>query len=558
MNSFHRFRPTSHFIAPHSWSNDPCGAVFVPETQEYLICYQWNPGTTDGGNCAWGMAKSRDLVTWEDCMPALWNGTTYDRKGVFSGSIVSRLVDGKRVLYLYYTSVSALPIHWSKPYIHGCESQSVAISSDYGLSWHRHSANPLLASPPKGPATSGWRDPFVSQWPSLSTLLQHDSSTSYMMIASGERGRGPQLHLYQSNDMINWEYTSMLLDVASNFSIPPDSPLLKAVNFECASFFTLDQTDYIIVGIEEPADSSRHNGHCLLWLSGTLCTDDGSPRFRIRGYGFLDHGLLYAAHIFRDAQGRLIQLGWADEAAKQSTIKRQGWAGCLGYPRELIHITRPATGGPVPNGWVLDEDRGQMSTLGVRPAPQVAQLRDAACTRSSLEGFCEMKSTNYEVEATLSGLTGSERLVLDLRASADFAETTKLVVDLAVGQVIVDRSCSSLAGLGAQANDTGYFTLLEGEELRLRFFVDESVLEVFLNERFALTSRIYPSMEASMRVSYDFGAFDTSKVQFRFWEGLGSAWLKRGSATVFDDLHPLKKVDVGAEYEPKREPIKVK
>jgi hypothetical protein len=25
-----RFRPKSHFIAPHSWSNDPCGAVYVP------------------------------------------------------------------------------------------------------------------------------------------------------------------------------------------------------------------------------------------------------------------------------------------------------------------------------------------------------------------------------------------------------------------------------------------------------------------------------------------------------------------------------------------------
>ena len=113
--AFKRFRPTAHFIAPHSWQNDPCGSVYIPETQEYIFCYQWNPGTTEGGNCAWGMAKSKDLVTWKDCSPAIKNGTSYDRLGVFSGSIVSRLIEGRRVLFLFYTSISAVPIHVSTP-----------------------------------------------------------------------------------------------------------------------------------------------------------------------------------------------------------------------------------------------------------------------------------------------------------------------------------------------------------------------------------------------------------------------------------------------------------
>src|ERR1700738_1229386 len=111
MFPFHRYRPTSHFIPPHSWSNDPCGAVFVPETEEYLICYQWNPGTTEPGNSAWGMARSKDLIAWDDCVPALTNGvdTAYDYCGVFSGSIFSKKVNGKTVLYLFYTSISSFP-----------------------------------------------------------------------------------------------------------------------------------------------------------------------------------------------------------------------------------------------------------------------------------------------------------------------------------------------------------------------------------------------------------------------------------------------------------------
>jgi beta-fructofuranosidase len=107
--AFYCFQPTSHFIAPHSWSNDPCGAVYIPETQDYIVCYQWNPGTAETGNSAWFMARSNDLVTWEDCSPAIRNGASYDCFGVFSGSIVSRTVDGRRTLFLFYTSVSVLP-----------------------------------------------------------------------------------------------------------------------------------------------------------------------------------------------------------------------------------------------------------------------------------------------------------------------------------------------------------------------------------------------------------------------------------------------------------------
>jgi len=59
-------------------------------------------------------------------------------------------------------------------------------------------------------------------------------------------------------------------------------------------------------------------------------------------------------------------------------------------------------------------------------------------------------------------------------------------------------------------------------------FVDNSIVELFANNRFALTSRIYPSLEASIGVSYDFGRFDTqNNVKFQCWEGLAAAWPHR-------------------------------
>ncbi|CAK7232659.1 hypothetical protein SCUCBS95973_008333 [Sporothrix curviconia] len=396
MDAFRRFRPISHFIAPHSWSNDPCGALYIPETQDYLLCYQWNPGTTVGGNCAWGMARSKDLTIWEDCPPALWNGTTYDRLGVFSGSIVSRVIQGQRTLFLFYTSVSALPIHWSKPYLQGCESQSVAISTDYGRSWHRSSANPLISAPPRESATTGWRDPFVSQWPSMSTLLGRDHKTNYMMIASGERDVGPQLHMYVSDDMVSWDYLSAVLGAQAGSNVSSNSSFSWGVNFECASFFTLGTTDYIIVGAEESNTSTRHNGHYLLWLSGTLVLRDGKPRFEVISHGVLDSGLL-----------------------------------------ELFQLSRPIEDVGSSQQWTVDEPSGQMTTLGIRPAPQVTALRSP--TFSSLETFNMIQSTNFEVEAQFSNLSGNETFIFNVRASPDFKEVSRIIVDLGKKQISIDR-----------------------------------------------------------------------------------------------------------------------
>ncbi|KAE9366942.1 glycoside hydrolase family 32 protein [Stipitochalara longipes BDJ] len=525
--AFIRFRPTSHFIAPHSWMNDPCGAVYIPETQEYIVCYQWNPGTANGGNAAWGMAKSRDMVTWEDCSPPLRNGKSYDRLGVFSGSIISRIVDGRRVLFLFYTSVSALPIHWSKPYIKGCESQSVAFSTDLGTSWHRFQSNPLLTIPPKRAATTGWRDPFVSKWEALSTLLQVDPSTDYMMVASGERDRGPQLHIYQSDDLLKWKMISTILTAPAGSSISKTGKLKYGMNFECASFFSFGGRQYIIVGVEEDHSSKHHSSRYLLWVTGELVLQSGKPRFKIKSHGLLDHGILYAAHISTDSEGRTIQLGWADEDVKQHVVSEQGWAGCLALPRELYEISKPITSVcDHENLWDIDESSGAMTTLGIRPAPQVFTLRKDL-RYDSLEKFSSILSTNFSVEATFKYLAGDERFIFKIRQCPNSTEATKITFDITAGLIIVDRSHSSLEDLGATSTDSGPFHLLPDEHLQIQIFVDNSIIEIYANDRFALTSRIYPSLETSIGASYDFGDFDEGHVEFRCWEGLKNAWPRR-------------------------------
>lgn len=55
----------------------------------------------------------------------------------------------------------------------------------------------------------------------------------------------------------------------------------------------------------------------------------------------------------------------------------------------------------------------------------------------------------------------------------------------------------------------------------MRFFIDVSIFEIYTDDRFAMMSRIYPSLEASVYASYDVGKFDERNVHFSAGKGLG-------------------------------------
>jgi beta-fructofuranosidase len=310
--------------------------------------------------------------------------------------------------------------------------------------------------------------------------------------------------------------------------VSPTSTLKFGMNFECASFFSFGERQYIVVGVEEGHNSEHHDSRYLLWMSGNLVMEAGMPRFNIRSHGVLDHGTSYAAHIFRDSEGRLLQLGWINENVEKHVIADQNWAGCLSHPRELYEISRPVSesrgGGDI---WDIDETCGTMTTLGIRPAPQVSALRDHLRPSSSLAMFSHIQSLNYSIEAIFRNFTGDEKFTFNVRQSPRSVEVTKIIFDMQAGLITVDRSRSSLQTLGGSSLDSGPFHLIPDEDIEIEIFVDNSILEVYVNDRFALSSRIYPSLETSLGASYDFGSFNEGDIEFRFWEGLNDAWPKR-------------------------------
>jgi beta-fructofuranosidase len=235
------------------------------------------------------------------------------------------------------------------------------------------------------------------------------------MVASGEKQRGSHLHLYSSNNLLDWDFQSTILDVQVGAPVSPSSDFKWGKNFECASFFSIGEKNYIAVEVEEDFDSKRHNSHCTLWLCGDFVLENGKPRFKITSHGVIDYGILYAIRLFRDEE-RLLQLGWAGEAAKPKVVKEQAWAGCLGHPQELSRISTPTSQAILNDDiWNVDHKSGTMTTLGVRPAPQVSRLRSKKIT--TLREFSRLRSDKFEVKADFRNIYGSEKFILNGRQS---------------------------------------------------------------------------------------------------------------------------------------------
>ncbi|KAG5458995.1 MAG: concanavalin A-like lectin/glucanase domain-containing protein [Olpidium bornovanus] len=204
------------------------------------------------------------------------------------------------------------------------------------------------------------------------------------------------------------------------------------------------------------------------------------------------------------------------------------------YHNVLDPDNRLATLGPfmVTDGPKVRElETKVVRTLGVRPILEVETLRgpDVFTFRDGEHEYpSEIPiggSVNYEIVATAKNVPEGGRVGFVIRHTADGSEQTVVYFDRARGRVVIDRSRSTKTEGVFVGEDTGKFELFQiansckcqptrAERLDLRIFVDNSVVEVYANGRFALSSRIYPSDDADRLSTYgtDGARFDSIDV----------------------------------------------
>lgn len=429
-------RPRAHFLPPRNWMNDPNGLIYWGG--EYHLFYQHNPNGPFWGTMHWGHAVSPDLIRWRHLPNALApTPGGPDKDGCFSGCAV----DNDGVPTLVYTGVSP-------------EVQCVATSADGLITWQKHPGNPVIGGPPEGLEVTGFRDPFV--W--------RENGEWRMVVGSGIRGEGGAVLLYRSPDLLRWEYLGPLCT---------GSGAETGEMWECPNFFPLGDRHVLIVS---PVPLKKS-----LYFIGRY---DGA-RFTPERQGVLDAGGHYYAPLsLVDALGRRVIFGWLWEGRSDAAQRAAGWAGVQSHPRVLT--------------------LGEGGDLRTEPLPELSTLRGERRHYQNLsippEGVSpDVSGDCLEIRAEID--PGAARAAgLRLLASPNGEEETLLLYDREAGNLTLDSSRASLSPevhRGAHATD---LPLASGEPIRLRVFLDRSVVEVYANERRCLTGRVYPTRPDSRKV----------------------------------------------------------
>nr|WEI57583.1 putative GH32 family protein [Macrotrachela quadricornifera] len=579
---FIKWRPTYHFASPNSWMNDPCGPLYNPTTQNYHLYYQVQPGYVQWGNISWGHAKSEDMIFWEDVIS--WEGYNYialapcvgnnqSIKGVFSGSALPVSINGDTengTITAIYTSVKQLPIIWNGFYSLGSETQSLAVSYDDGVTFQHYDNNPILRSPPIEMNITGWRNPKLKKWPEMDIVLYGSNKGNYYMtISSGIQGVGPRVLLYEapSNNLTRWTYLGPLLAVNGNYTINELWSGSLGYNFEASNAFSLlekaadsgdNRTIYTValLGTEGGNTTLHQSTRWSVWIHGNLTqTSNGNPMMNILTGGVLDWGDTYTLNSFHDPKGdRRIFYGWVMEANNNYGERAFGYNGQFSLPREVFvqiyHNVFDVDGSLVqPGPWtVIPNSDGTYTfkTLGIKPIDEITKLRQnnnvvyiISQTFNQPTSFTSLNvsSSNFELQTSINIFSNTSAGFV-FRRSSNGLEYTSLIYDPVSQYLILNRTYSSLVTMFANSTIYAKHALLttkinnhttQMELLSLRIFVDNSLVEVYANNRTAIVTHIYPTLSDSIGIEYVVGGQGGSITfgETSFWFDLQNAFPKR-------------------------------
>jgi beta-fructofuranosidase len=146
----------------------------------------------------------------------------------------------------------------------------------------------------------------------------------------------------------------------------------------------------------------------------------------------------------------------------------------------------------------------------MRPAAEVETLRGKRLGADVAGDCLEIRAEIDPGDAVRAGLT--------LRIAPDRSERTPVYYDREQRLLCVDRSQSSTDKSADRGMQSGPFLLGRGEPLRLRIFLDGSVMEIFANDRFCLTARVYPVGPRSTGVALHAGGGTANMVSLEAWE----------------------------------------
>ena len=319
--------------------------------------------------------------------------------------------------------------------------------------------------------------------------------------------RGDWVDLFRSQDLRDWEYVHRFYQRRRDNSWTQESE-----DDMCPSFLPLPRSR-----AGGPASGKHlqlfisHNMGCQYYVGAY---DGERERFLPEAHGRMSwvDNTFFAPEALIDGRGRQIMWAWlTDNPAKRiEDALRDGWCGVYGLPRVL---------------WLGDDER----TLHMAPVPELERLRgnakefsDVTVAAGDAVPLAGIDGLSCEIAVRID--PGSARQAgLRVRTSPDGSETTLLYYDADARQLRFDATRSGKKG--RPVLEQAPLLLAAGEALQLRVFIDRSVIEVFANDRQAITRRVFPEGEASDGVALFAHGGSAACSAIRTWELMpANAW----------------------------------
>ena len=455
-------RPQYHLLPAKNWMNDPNGPIYW--RGKYHMFFQYNPNAAVWGDMHWYHSVSPDMIHWRHLPIALApTPGGPDADGCFSGTAV---VNNGTPTFIY-TGVAKSPeaeatIRDGHSVLR--ETQLYATSSDPNLlTWTKRAA-PVIPAPPPGMKVTGFRDPAPWHEPALA------GGQWLMAVGSGTKEHGGCVLLYKSSDLQTWEYLHVVAGGAatgSNTANPVDSGDM----WECPDLFPLENKHVLIYSTQGK----------VFWKVGQL--NPTELVFHEEQSGLLDYGSFYAPKTQLDQHGNRILWGWIQETRPEAEFSAAGWSGLMSLPRILTI--------------------GSDGRLHVAIDPAVEKLRKheqklhLAPVKTGETGSKQMQSTERLKDACGEILCivnpNKEPFTLDLLDVSQHTDAPKDPTATVAAQISLISLRYSHANPGELVVDQQRMPihLAASQPLELHFYIDGSVIELFVNNQAACTKRFY-------------------------------------------------------------------
>lgn len=434
-------RPRYHGMPSQCWTNESHGMCY--ENGRWHIFFQKNGNGPYMSRLHWGHISSPDLCHWHEEAVALAPELDYDRKGCWSGCIVRDEITGGQPWALYSAISDS-----------HCELMFANPLDANLIRWNKQGAPAIRCS-----FVDDFRDPYFFR----------ANGKPYIIVGCADQGLG--IATLQRYDNGNWTSDGDIFfkatataDAGSFWEMPTITPIGDKWLFTCT-----------------PMSTSR-GVRTLYWTgqvdgNGHFVADYENPRtveledIAIEGYGLLSPTIC-------QHEGKTIALGIVPDKVSSTLNYTLGWAHLYSFPRE----------------WSIDNGE-----LVQRPYSGLHALRTDTTVvwnnRIVTGGESLSPIMGRSIELCGSFLLDTAKVGFTLLQNTYGG--LHVYLDPQTGELVVDMTTIS-----RRANDTGLFDgmyrasipqgVSAGQTAKLDVWFDHSILDIFVNDRYATSIRVYP------------------------------------------------------------------